>query len=195
MGLTGGFGTGKSTVADFFREFGAQVIDADRLAHRALRKDSPVFPRLRACFKEAVCPSTGGLRRKVIAAIIFGDPKRRKEAEALIHPYVGRQMREIAAASRKSVVVLEVPLLFEAGMDRLCDRTVVVEATDGERTQRLLRRGFSRQEIKARQAAQMPLREKIRRADAVIHNSGQRNETKRQARLLWEKFCAGVKRS
>jgi dephospho-CoA kinase len=194
VGLTGAFGTGKSTVAGMFKKFGAEVIDADKLAHEALSKESPVFRKLTVLLKEAVCPRTGNLKKREMAAIIFNDRKRRRQIEAVVHPYVLKKMSSLVRETGKKIVVLEVPLLFEAGFDRYCDFTLVVKASLREATKRLSRKGFAESEIKARQAAQMPLEQKIKRADAVICNSGNRDETKRQARILWEKFCAVSKR-
>jgi dephospho-CoA kinase len=190
VGLTGGFGTGKSTVAEFFRQCGAEVLDADFLAHEALSKKSPVYPKIAAAFKEAVCPKTGRLRKARIAGIIFKNPRRRKRIEALIHPYVLKRMKEAAERSGARVVVWEVPLLFETGFDRECDCTVTVRAREEDAEKRLRQKGFSLPEIEARRLAQWPLAKKVEKANAVIDNSGKPEETKRQVRRLWKELCA-----
>src|SRR3990167_8668852 len=143
IGLTGGFGSGKSTVAHLFEELGAFTIDADKLAHEALRKDSPVFPQVAALFKDAVKKSTQEIDRKKIAEIVFKDTAKRKRLEAIIHPYVFSRIVEEAADSLPTVVVIEVPLLFETGFDQFCHLTVVVKAPDAAVNQRLKNKGFT----------------------------------------------------
>lgn len=193
IGVTGGFGMGKTTVAKWFQKWGAHRIDADRLAHGALEKTSPVYPRLSGFLKEAL-DRRGRFRKDRLAAIIFKDQSKRKRLEAVVHPYVFRRMIETARKSKKKIVAAEVPLLFESGFDRRCDFTVAVYASPGVVRKRLRARGFSAAEISARAAAQMPIALKIRKADAVINNSGEPEKTKRQTRMLWEELCAASKR-
>lgn len=221
IGLTGIFGSGKSTVAHLFEELGAAVVDADKLAHEALWKGSEVYKKVAALFPEALPMSSPnalvgdskslnprqkragmtldresrgddnyieGLDRKVIAGIVFQDSKRLKDLEKIVHPYVRTRIQEEIDDAQEKVVVLEVPLLFEAGVDKFCDVTVVVSAPLTEIVKRLKEKGFSPDQIKARLKAQMPLKEKIKRADFVVRNIKTLKETKQQVEKLWRGF-------
>jgi dephospho-CoA kinase len=191
VGLTGTFGSGKSTAAHLFEELGALVVSADSVAHEALWKDSDVYKQIVALFPE-VPKDENGLDRKALAKIVFQDEARRKKLEAVIHPYVRVRMEEEIADAESSVVVLEIPLLFEADFGWLCDKTVVVSAPQDVIEKRLKEKGFEEQEIRARLAAQMPLKEKESRADYVVDNSKSLKEIKLQVEKLWREFRVKV---
>ncbi len=193
VGLTGGFGSGKSTVAKLFQKWGARRLDADRLARGALKKTSSVYPVLARQFKDAL-DRDGRFIKAKLAAIIFANRSRRKRLEKIVHPYVFERIAEEAARSSKTVVIAEVPLLFESGFNRECDWTVTVHADPKTVRERLRTKGFSEREISARTRAQMPATLKMKKANAVINNSGNPEKTKRQAKALWEKLCAASKR-
>ncbi len=110
--LTGGFGSGKSTVAKIFAELGAHVIDADAIAHEALKKTSPVFSRLEKLFKGKVAPSGTSFDRKKIAELVFRDAALRKKLEEIVHPYVFERIAEEVGTTGARVVIVEIPLLF-----------------------------------------------------------------------------------
>ena len=184
MGLTGNFGTGKSTVARLFRRRGTRVLSADRLAHEVFEKENPLYPQVRSLFPKI----KGSLSRAAIAQIIFRDSEKRRALESLIHPYVFRRIREEMGRMRSRVVILEIPLLFESGFDQECDCTIVVRAPLKKVFERLLERGFREAEVEARWRAQMPLRRKIRRADYSIDNSDGREATRRQVVQIWKKI-------
>jgi dephospho-CoA kinase len=186
IGLTGVFGSGKTTVSHLFRELGATVIDADLIAHEALWKGSPVYEELTALFPEAT-KDQKGLDRKSIAQIVFKDAKRREELEKRVHPYVRTRMEEEVADS-EGIVILEVPLLFEAGFDWFCDATLTVEAPEDVMLKRLQDKGWKADEVRARWKAQMPLSEKIKRSDYEIHNAGDLEETKKEVKAIWQKL-------
>ena len=187
IGLTGGFGSGKSTVAHFFEELGAYVVDADKLAHEALMPGSSVYEKIRQEFKDAVIGQEG-IDLKKLAGIVFRDPERKKKLEAIIHPYVFNRILEEINDSEDAAVVVEVPLLFETGYNQFCQHVVVVSAPEPLTTQRLLEKGFSEEEIVARRKAQMPLEEKQSRADIVINNSGTFQQTRRVVEEIWKRF-------
>ena len=192
LGLTGGFGSGKTSVARMFQDLGAHAVDADKLAHEALRPGSSVYPKVARLFKGARSRH-GKLDRKKIAAIVFKNPKQRRKLEALVHPYVfGRMVSEIAQA-RGPVMVLEIPLLFETGFDAYCHQTVVVAAGRRVTQRRLAKLGFSRAEIEARYKAQMPLKEKRKRAGFVILNSGSLEKTRQQVKKVWGQIRPSLK--
>jgi dephospho-CoA kinase len=187
VGLTGIFGSGKTTVSHLMEELGAAVINADHLAHEALWKDSAVYAGIRKLFPE-VPEDAKGLDRKKLGAIVFKDEKRRKDLEKEIHPYVRQRVEAEIADAEEKVVVLEVPLLFEANFDWLCDTTVTVEASREEVEKRLMEKGFSKEEIEARLKAQMPLEEKKKRSKFIINNNGSLEKTRAEVEKIWQEF-------
>ena len=187
VGLTGSFGSGKSTVARMFREKGARVLDADRIAHEVFRKGNPVYPKVRRLFRKEL----KHLSRAKMAEIVFTDANKRRRLESLIHPYVFKRIREEVAKTRRPVVV-EVPLLFETGFDRRCDRTVTVVANKKKIFERL-GRSYTPNEIRTRLRAQMPVAEKARRSDEVIDNSGDLKKTRQEVERLWRKWSEIIK--
>ena len=188
IGLTGSFGTGKSTVARLFKRKGVKLIDADRLAHEVFWKGGSIYPRVQSLFKE----EKGNLSRSRIAKIVFLDTQKRRKLESLIHPYVFSRIQEELKSTRERVAVVEVPLLFESGFDRQCDKTIVVRSPVRKVLRRLSRRGYSKSEVEARWKAQMPLREKVRRADYQIDNSSSLEKTRRQIKRIWKDLEKGA---
>jgi len=188
VGLTGMFGSGKSSALQEFKRLGAFVLDADRLAHEALGKTSPVFNAIADRFKEALDPVTGTFDRAKLAAMIFRDPDRRRELEGIVHPYVLRRMEESVRAAYDSIAVLEVALLYESGFAVYCDKTIVITAETAEIEKRLKAKEFSVEEIQARLKIQMPGEEKEKRADFIIENSGEWNQTRAQIEVIWNQL-------
>ena len=186
VGLTGAFGSGKSTVDHLVEELGACVVDADRLAHETLWPGNPAYEKIESLFPEARRADGSGPDPKKIAEIVFKDAARRGKLEAIVHPYVFSRMEEEIAEAEEKVVVLEIPLLFETGMDSFCDVTVAVTADETLIRERLLEKGYSAQEIEARQKAQLPASEKAKRAKKVIMNSGTLKETRREVEKVWK---------
>lgn len=187
VGLTGSIGTGKSTVAKMFKDLGAAVFDADKIAHEALLKGSPVYEKISRLFPHAKTGS-GKLDRRKIAAVVFKDASLRKKLERLIHPYVLERLRQETERSGKKILILEVPLLFETGWHRACDETVVVSADPQVVERRLVREAYTPEEIALRRNNQMPLAEKIKRSETVINNSGNLEETKRAVKQVWQRL-------
>lgn len=188
IGLTGTFGSGKSSVADMFAELGADIVDADKLAHEALEPKSRIYPNVAALFPGVLRNESGCLDRKKIGELVFSDPRLRKKLEALVHPYVFDRIREIAERSVASVVIAEVPLLFESGFDRFCDAVICVDAEPEVVRKRLLAKGFDEKEIEARQKAQLSAEEKKRRSAYCLDNSQGQNETRKNVLKIWEKL-------
>jgi len=177
VGLTGGIATGKSTAARFFAEAGAVVIDADLLARRVVAPGSPCLEEIRREFGERVLRPDGSLDREGLGAIVFSDARRRARLNALVHPRVAAEAeREIQAAHARdpeALIVYDVPLLFEGGMEGRFDRVVVVYVPREEQLRRLrLRDGISEEEAEARLRSQLDIEEKARRADEVLDNTG-----------------------
>lgn len=188
IGLTGGIGSGKSTVLSMFRALGADVLDADAIVHRLLACDRSVLIAIRNRFGDGVFRRTGQLDRKVLAARVFRNAADRRFLERLIHPRVRREMDRAARASRKRVVVADVPLLFESGWVRRFDRVVVVAASRPVRLRRLAKKGFLRAEALRRMKAQWPMRRKEQRADFVIDNNGSLRSTRRNVKNVWNEI-------
>lgn len=182
VGVTGGFGTGKSTVAALLRKEGFFVLDADRIAHETLRPTNPVFQQICEKFPDAVL--NGFLERRKLAEIVFQNPVRLKRLEKLIHPYVMKRFLEEIRKTKKKQIVLEVPLLFEAGFQKICAWVVAVFSETSEADQRLLDQGWTKTEIRRRRAEQWPIQKKMAKADFVINNSGSKRETASQVRAF-----------
>ncbi len=184
VGLTGVFGSGKSTVGHMLEELGACVIDADHLAHEALLEGSPVYDEIAKLFPEAAGAS--GLERKKIAPLVFRDDQKRKALEKIIHPFVYQRMGEEAALAEERVIVFEVPLLFETRFEAFWDFSITVSASEQARRGRLLEKGFSKEEIEARLRAQFSQEEKEKRSDFVINNSETLDQTRREVEKIWK---------
>ncbi len=193
LGLTGGFGSGKSTVANFFQELGGFVVNADTLAHEALLPESPVLSTVEKIFEKDDVTTGDKLDRKKIASIIFQDVKKRRALEAVIHPFVFQRIAEEITAAETPVVVVEVPLLFESGFERFCDHVIFVDAPQELIKQRLAAQSFAPAEIEARQNAQMSMQEKAARSDLIIDNSGDFQKTRRCVEAVWSRFRTASK--
>jgi dephospho-CoA kinase len=192
IALTGGIGAGKSTVAQFFSELGAVVVDADQLARIAIERGSEGFDEVVTTFGPSII-SNGDIDRKALAAIVFNDPQARVDLEAIIHPRVQRLFAQAVAESDQSVpMIYEIPLLVETDAARKFDFVITVEADEELRISRLLSRGMFISDIKARLANQAPAEKRIAIADAVIRNDGDDDHLLRQVENLWEGQIAEI---
>jgi dephospho-CoA kinase len=186
IALTGGIGAGKSTVAQFFSELGAVVVDADQLARIAIERGSEGFDEVVTTFGQSII-SNGDIDRKALAAIVFNDPQARVDLEAIIHPRVQKLFAQAVAESDQSVpMIYEIPLLVETDAAHKFDFVITVEADEELRISRLLSRGMFISDIKARLANQAPAEKRIAIADAVIRNDGDDDHLLRQVENLWE---------
>ena len=193
IGVTGSVGTGKSTVSRMFKEMGAIVLDADETAHILMQPRRPVWRKIRACFGPSILAAGAAIDRRQLGALVFSDPKRLRLLCRIVHPAVRRrfqeELNEIRRKHPQAVVVLDIPLLLEAGPPYPVDATVVVSASPVAVARRLrARSGWSLEEVKRRQSFQMPLREKERRADFVVRNSGSVASTRRQVSRIWKRI-------
>lgn len=173
IGLTGGVATGKSTVAQMFKQCGAVVIDADALAREVVQPDKPAWRDVVRTFSKKVLNPDRTINRQALGAIIFRYPAKRRRLERIIHPRVAREQqrltREAARKDPTAVVLYDVPLLFEAGIDKRVQKIIVVTADQQTQIARLKKRnGLSRAEALRRIRSQMPLAKKAKRADLVI---------------------------
>jgi dephospho-CoA kinase len=188
VGLTGGIGAGKSTVARMFADRGAVVVDADELAARALDPGTPTYERVCELFGDQVVLPDGRLDRKAIAQRTFREPETRKALESIVHPEVFRGLTEIVERHRPSdrVVVFDVPLLVETGFQDAVDVVVVVTADRDERIRRVARaRGMTDAEARARIAAQADVGRQEAVAHVVIRNDGDRAALERAVDGVW----------
>ena len=186
VGLTGGIGTGKSTVSAHLRRLGATVIDADEATRAVQARGSDGLRQLVDAFGPGILGPGGELDRPALAAIAFADPAARRRLEAIVHPLVRRWMAEQAleAADRgEAMVVMDIPLLFESRGTAGFDAIGLVDL-----------RGMSEEQAQARIAAQMPIEEKRRLATHVVDNTGSLDDLHRQVERLWTELTAGAAR-
>jgi dephospho-CoA kinase len=190
VGLTGGLGAGKSTAAAMLAARGAIVIDADELARRAVEQGTPGLAKVVEAFGPEVLAPDGSLDRQALARLVFDDEDRRKALEAIVHPEVFRLFSEEVERRRDSddVVVFDVPLLMETGLDEGCDLVVVVHASHDRQVARARHRGLGEEESRARIAAQLDPEERRARADVVLDNDGDVADLERQVDVLWERL-------
>lgn len=188
IGITGTFGSGKSTVSRLLgRKSKAKIIDADDLAHEVFKKASPVGKKIKVALG-----LTGVLRRGAVAKIVFSDSKKLKVLELLIHPYVLKRIKAEIQKRRSGVILLEVPLLFETGFDALCDTTIAVVA-GRQSIKRLKEKGFSERQISARQKAQFSEAAKKKAACFSVNNSFSQKELEQEIRILWDHLVTKFK--
>ena len=182
IGLTGSFGSGKTTVAEMFRRAGAKAIEADEIARQVVEPGSPALKEIVDLAGQQILQADGRLNRALLAERLFGDEALRRRVNAIVHPRVREiELQQLEQWRNEPLVVLCVPLLLENQMEHLVDRVVVVTVDDRVRVERLKERdGLTEGQIAARLRAQMPQAEKVARADFVINNSGSLDETQRQ---------------
>jgi dephospho-CoA kinase len=195
IGLTGGIATGKSSVAGYFQDKGAVVIDADRLAREAVEPGSRGLAEVLALFGDDLRAADGRLDRKRLGALVFSDSLKRRQLEGILHPEIRRLAEEriaAAAGSGQRLVFYMAPLLVEAGVTGRVDELWVVTVRPEVQLERLMARDrISREEAQRIIASQMPLAEKERYGRIVIDNSGTPAETRRQLDEIWEQEIEG----
>ncbi len=190
VGLTGGIGSGKSTVARFLREKGAVHLDIDLLAHDAEKPGTPAWREIVAAFGSSVLGEDQAIDREKLGPLVFKDPLARERLNRIVHPAVYREwknrLREIAAEREDAIVISDIPLLIEAGWQKDVDLVLLVYLPPDEQVRRIMtRNGLSREEALDRVRSQMPMDEKIPYADRVIDNGGDLNHTRQEIDRLW----------
>lgn len=194
--LTGGFATGKSTVGRMFEDLGLSRVDADVLVHQLMEPDTETWREIVATFGETILTSDRSISRRELGQIVFADSKQRKKLEAMIHPRVRKAMHaeEAALAQRgKTALLLEIPLLFEVGWDReeKWDAIIVVRCDPKIQIERAKQKfGLSPSAIETRLLAQLPIEAKVKRADFVIDNNHDQNQTRIQVEAIAKKLLA-----
>ncbi|MEO7861595.1 MAG: dephospho-CoA kinase [Nitrospirales bacterium] len=190
VGLTGGVATGKSTVAKMFKQCGAIVIDADKLAHEVVKPGKPAWREIVKTFGKTVLNADSTLNRRELGAVVFRNQTKRRQLERIIHPRVAREQagltRQAARKDPKAVVIYDVPLLFEVGIDKRVDIIIVVTADRETQIARLKKRnGLSRADAIQRIKSQMPLSKKIRLADIVVDGTLPQRQVMQSIRRIY----------
>ncbi|MCB0920778.1 MAG: dephospho-CoA kinase [Actinobacteria bacterium] len=186
VGLTGGIGSGKSTVSAMFAELGADVIDADAVAREVVAPGTEGLRTLVAEFGPEILSADGALDRAAMAAVVFADESARARLNAITHPRIAARTAELMAAlPDDAVVVHDVPLLAELGLQGAYDLVVVVDAPDEVRVSRLIDRGLPESDARARIAAQATREQRLAIADVVIDNSADLESLREQVRMAW----------
>jgi len=194
IGLTGGIGSGKSTVAQFMAELGAVILNADKIGHEALKPDTEIWREVVAAFGRQILAPDGNIDRKKLGEIVFDNAESRARLNQIMHPrmydMVKAQLEEYRRQGMR-VVVLEAPLLLEAGWTALVDEVWITTASETTVLKRLEERtGLSPAESLARIRSQLPAAERVRHADVVINTDCDMDELKAQVKELWqERFC------
>jgi dephospho-CoA kinase len=186
IGVTGNFGSGKSTVAAMFKKRGARVIDADAVVRELLENDERCRCAIRGVFGDMVM-TKGEIDRSKLASAAFGDRRLLRKLEHILHPLVKEKVMEEVERSRRKMVVLDVPLLIEAGWQHMAEVVIVVRATVKEEIKRLQKRsGHSRAEVFRRLKYQLPFRDKRKYADFIVDNRKRLGDTDKQVKKIYD---------
>ena len=190
VALTGGIGSGKSTVGQIFAQLGAIVIDSDQLARDVIERGSIGFNEVVAKFGDEILKN-GEIDRQILASLIFKDPAKRSELEQITHPLIRKAFAKVVSnASPDSIVINQIPLLVESNHDYKFDHIITVSASESIRSERLIKRGLTNDQIKQRMGAQATdqMREDI--ADSVIVNEKNEQELTDQVEKIWEQLLS-----
>jgi dephospho-CoA kinase len=192
VALTGGIATGKSYVRSAFAALGVPTIDADLIARDVLAPGTPGLAAVAAHFGAEILDASHALDRQRLAAIVFADPDARRHLEAIVHPAVRAAIEAWFATVPAAWALADIPLLYETGRAAQFDLVIVTTCAPATQLARLIAgRGLTREEAGRRIAAQLPLADKMRRADYVIDTNGSFEETDRQVRLVYDRVEAG----
>jgi len=191
LGITGTFGSGKTTVARIFKSLGARIIDADRISHQLTRPQTKIYKKIVSIFGRDILKEDKTINRKRLAYIVFENENLLKRLNRILHPEIIRVIKQRISAYKSKIIVLDAPLLIEAGLKGLVDKLIVVKITRKKQIERIQKKfALTKAEILKRIKSQIPLSLKVRLADFVIDNSKTKRETKRQVekirRLLWK---------
>lgn len=189
LGLTGSFGTGKTFVASIFKALGAKIIDADKIARKAIKKGSTTYKRIVDAFGDDILDEGRNINRRRLAGIVFDNKNNLNRLNEIVHPEVIREIKErIEGARSKDIVIIDAPLLIEANLANVVDKLIVVKSSMSNQIDRCMSKfGISEEDILKRINSQIPLERKARMADFVIDNDGTKAETKKQVRKIWRK--------
>lgn len=197
IGLTGGIGSGKSTVSRMLRSLGAKIIDADQIARDVVKPGKPALHEIKETFGHEYLQDDGELDRKKLGALVFSDYEKLKKLNQITHPRIleeiKTQVERYKADNRYKCIVVDCALLFEMDMEPLVEETWLVSLERAKQLERLMHRDFlSPEDAEKRIAAQMPLSDKEERADRIIDNSREVTETHEQVLDLWQRVVLGT---
>ena len=197
IGLTGGIGSGKSTVARFLAELGAVILDADAVGHEALKSNSKVQEQVMAAFGRDIIAASGEIDRKKLGEVVFNSPEARAELNRIMHPPMCNTVKTRFKEYRRqgvAVVALEAPLLVEAGWTPLVDEVWVTAAPEATVIRRLRERtGLSEAESQARIQAQLSSAERIKYADVIIDTDCRLDELRLKVKELWQRLQSSIR--
>lgn len=193
LGITGSFGSGKTTVAGIFKSFGAQVIDADKIARKITCSGAKIYKEITYVFGKGILKQDKSIDRHKLGRIVFNNKRSLARLNKITHPEIIRIIKEKIKTSKAKLIILDAPLLLETGLKSLTDKLIVVKAgRDWQITRALNRTSLSKAEILKRIECQMSLKFKVRLADFVIDNSGTIENTKRQVENIWKKMSLSL---
>lgn len=192
IGLTGGIASGKSTVSSLLIKRGAALVDADRIAREVVRPGEPALDEIARVFGQAVIAENGTLDRKKLGALVFAAPEERKRLESILHPAIRQRMKEQMAQLEQEdpnrLIVVDIPLLYESGLDTMFEEILLVYVTPELQLERLMHRdGMSAEEALGRLRAQWPIDDKRALASVIIDNSGTVEQTRQQVMDYWDR--------
>lgn len=190
IGITGGIGSGKSTVTQYLISKKYKVIDADKISHEVTRGQTDTVKELAKAFGICILKEDGTLNRKKLAEIAFADPKKKDLLQKIVTDRVVKQIKEDVKTSTEKIIFLDVPLLFETGLDSITDKIWLVSADENVRIKRVMERdGITEEQVKDRMNCQMPEKEKMKRAHVVIDNSGDRQFLYNEIEMELKKYA------
>jgi len=194
FGLTGSIASGKSTVSNFLKELNIPIVDADVIAKEVVEIGQPAYKKIVEAFGSEILLDSGEINRPFLGSIIFNNKEKRLQLNEIVHPEVRREMKEQADRYIKQgepLVILDIPLLYEGNSIELVEKVIVVTVSEENQLKRLMNRnGLSKEDALLRIASQIPVKEKAARADYVINNNSDLEDTKRQVKDLLNKIIS-----
>jgi len=194
VGLTGGIVGGKSTVASMFRDLGAKIIDADKLGHSVIFPNKPAWKKIVKIFGKDILQNDLTINREKLGKIVFTNQTFLKKLNEVTHPEITKMIKkeiDSATNNQEKVLIIDAALIYEAKIDRLMDKIIVVYIDKDEQIKRLIKRNnFSRDEALQRIRSQIPMKEKAKMADYVIDNSNSLSKTREQVEKIWQSLVS-----
>lgn len=191
LGVTGSFGSGKTTVAKMFKSCGAKIIDADKISHGLLRPETQVYKTIVKTFGKGILKKNKTVNRRELGRIVFSDKNLLEKLNSIMHPEVIRIIKKKLNETKEGIIILDAPLILETRRRDLADKLIVVKSTIAEQIKRIQKKStLTKREILNRIKSQIPFKKKLHLADFVIDNDGTFEETKKQVRqirrVLWK---------